>query len=111
MNTKITYLYRDADNYKKWNECVIDGVLTDEQQAAIFKCLDMGEYFIPGAVGLPEERFGAFTDADHCWFELWVDAFSETDQKCTVKITPDELVAAFQSCKDNWPDNTKLEVL
>ena len=28
MNTKISYLYRDADNYKMPNECVIAGTLT-----------------------------------------------------------------------------------
>lgn len=22
MNTKISYLYRDADNYKQYNECI-----------------------------------------------------------------------------------------
>ena len=31
MNTKISYLYRDADNYKMSNECVIIGTLTAEQ--------------------------------------------------------------------------------
>ncbi len=28
MNTKISYLYRDADNYKMHNKCVIAGTLT-----------------------------------------------------------------------------------
>ena len=31
MNTKIHYLYRDADNYKVHNSCVIKGVLTPAQ--------------------------------------------------------------------------------
>ena len=31
MNTKISYLYRDADNYKMHNKCVIAGTLTTEQ--------------------------------------------------------------------------------
>ena len=30
MNTKISYLYRDADNYKMHNKCVIAGTLTTE---------------------------------------------------------------------------------
>ena len=32
MNTKINYLYRDADNYKVRNECVIHGEMTEEQE-------------------------------------------------------------------------------
>ena len=31
MNTKISYLYRDADNYKMHNKCVIAVTLTTEQ--------------------------------------------------------------------------------
>ena len=27
-NTKISYLYRDAGNYKRWNEAVVEGVIT-----------------------------------------------------------------------------------
>lgn len=79
MNTKISYLYRDADNYKKVNECVIAGALTAEQICAIKDCCDMGEYFIPSQVGLPERRFDRYDPAvDHCWFELDEDSFSET---------------------------------
>ena len=29
MNTRICYLYRDSDNYKVHNMCVIHGELTD----------------------------------------------------------------------------------
>ena len=42
MNTKISYLYRDADNYKMSNECVIIGTLTAEQAhttEAFLKCM------------------------------------------------------------------------
>ena len=35
MNTKISYLYRDADNYKMHNKCVIAGTLTTEQARTI----------------------------------------------------------------------------
>ena len=81
MNTKISYLYRDADNYKKVNECVIAGALTAEQICAIKDCCDMGEYFIPSQVGLPERRFDRYDPAvDHCWFELDEDSFSGNDR-------------------------------
>ena len=35
MNTKISYLYRDADNYKMHNKCVIAGTLTTEQARSV----------------------------------------------------------------------------
>lgn len=61
MNTKIHYLYRDADNYKVHNSCVIKGVLTPEQINVILSCCDAGEYFIPNQVGLPERKFEKLT--------------------------------------------------
>lgn len=105
MNTKIEYLYRDADNYKVWSVCVISGELTKEQRQTIHDCLDMGEFFIPGAVGLPENRFPDITEADHCWFEMCADPFEDTMAEPNVEITADELVAAFLRCKDNWPES------
>lgn len=76
MNTKIHYLYRDADNYKVHNSCVIKGVLTPEQINVILSCCDAGEYFIPNQVGLPERKFEKFDpQVDHCWFELNRDDF------------------------------------
>ena len=57
MNTKISYLYRDVDNYKRYNECIVAGTLSANQICTILDCCDMGEYFIPGQVGLPERRF------------------------------------------------------
>ena len=56
-NTKIGYLYRDASNYKKWNEVVIRGSISPEQIDIIIGCLDDELHFIPRQVGLPEERF------------------------------------------------------
>lgn len=105
MNTKISYLYRDADNYKKVNECVIAGALTAEQICAIKACCDMGEYFIPSQVGLPERRFDRYDPAvDHCWFELDEDSFSETIEPPTVALTAAELVNRFEECRNNWQD-------
>lgn len=46
MNTRISYLYRDASNYKAYNECIVRGLLTDEQTKAILDCLDR-DNFIP----------------------------------------------------------------
>ena len=105
MNTKISYLYRDADNYKMSNECVIIGTLTAEQVHTIRDCCDMGEYFIPRQVGLPECRFDRYNpEADHCWFELDEDSFSETTELPTVALTATELLNRFEGCRNNWQD-------
>ena len=88
MNTKIHYLYRDADNYKVHNSCVIKGVLTPEQINVILSCCDAGEYFIPNQVGLPERKFEKIDpQVDHCWFELTRDDFEYTDQPAKHKKT------------------------
>ncbi len=87
MNTKISYLYRDADNYKMHNKCVIAGTLTTEQARTIKDSCEMGEYFIPRQVGLPERRFDRYDPAvDHCWFELDEDCSSETIEPPTVAL-------------------------
>ena len=39
MNTAILYLYRDADNYKKDNYCIVEGEMTAEEEAAIVDTL------------------------------------------------------------------------
>ena len=105
MNTEISYLYRDADNYKMHNKCVIAGTLTTEQTRTIKDCCEMGEYFIPRQVGLPERRFDRYDPAvDHCWFELDEDCFSETIEPPTVALTATELVNRFEGCKNNWRD-------
>ncbi len=105
-NTKIKYLYRDADNYMVHNECIINGVLTSSQRAAILDCLDEGEFFIPSLVGMPEVKFDEIDDpaVDHQWFELREGDFEETTERSTVYIWPDELVSAFCKCKDKWMD-------
>lgn len=47
MNTRILYLYRDADNYKVPNSCVVEGEVTEDQKNSILSSLDDGCYFIP----------------------------------------------------------------
>lgn len=101
-NTHISYLYRDACNYKVHNEAIIRGELSAQQIDVIMGCLNDGEYFIPSQVGLPEERFGSFTEDDHYWFELARDGFSPVKEDATVDITPDELVQKFTEAKNNW---------
>lgn len=103
VNTVVKYLYRDADNYKKRHNVVITGEMTEEQETAIEQCLDDGGYFIPSMVGLPDERFGAETMADHPWFE-WIGV-EATAGKPTLHITAEELVARFQKASNGWQES------
>lgn len=103
-NTRINYLYRDADNYKQQNCEVIPGHLTETQKQAVIESLDQGDYFVPSAVGFEEVRFDTFGDADHAFFELNIYGFEETDDAPTVDMTPDEVVAAFERCSDKWDE-------
>ena len=92
MNTRICYLYRDSDNYKVHNMCVIHGELTDSQIDQILECCDMGEYFIPSQVGLPERKFDEFDlERDHCWFELNRDGFESCNQEADTFLTAEQL--------------------
>lgn len=103
MNTKISYLYRDASNNKVPNECIVRGLLTDEQTKAILDCRSDGAYFIPSQVGLPEKRFDRFDpEEDTCWFELYESSFEPTDAEATVDLSVDELVSHFLSKKNHW---------
>jgi len=112
MNTRIHYLYRDADNYKVQNECVILGEMTGEQEQRIIACLDEEEYFVPSRVGMPERKFDTETDSDHPWFE-W-ERIEETGQKPTLEITAEELVKRFEEASKGWesvrtaPESGKL---
>lgn len=102
MNTKISYLYRDASNNKVPNECIVRGLLTEEQTKAILDCR-AGDNFIPSQVGLPEKRFDRFDpEEDTCWFELYESSFDPTDAEATVDLSVDELVSHFLSKKNHW---------
>lgn len=101
-NTAITYLYRDASNYKVWNAGVVRGTLTEEQKREIYGCCDSEVFFIPGQVGLPETRFGDLNGDDHCWFEL--QDIGETNAEPTVRMTASGLFHKFRAAKGNWDE-------
>lgn len=110
MNTKIEYLYRDADNYKMWNSVVVRGEITDKQKQKIAASLLDGEFFIPRCVGLPETRFSEWDEqSDHDFFELRPEsAFSFTEQQPTLDISAADLSDRFVLYKKEWH---KLAVL
>lgn len=73
MPTKISYIYRDANNYKSRSHVYVAGEITDELRARMQAALSDGEFFIPEDVEfrpLQDDLPGAPTDDDHCWHEL-----------------------------------------
>jgi hypothetical protein len=106
MNTEITYLYRDADNYKQGNTVVVQGELTFEQ---IEPYLEEGCYFIAGQVGLEdlqwrwlEKGFGFPSDADHVFSELDDSCIEPTSDEPTLSLTADQLLDRFRATNGQW---------
>ena len=106
MNTKISFLYRDASNYKVYNDVVVSGTFTVEQIGQITDSLEGGMYFIPEQIYWPVERFGSITDDDHPWCELCENDFETTAQKPTIPMTAAEVVDCFVEAKNNWDEVT-----
>lgn len=102
VNTRIGYIYRDAANWKQYNECVVAGRITDEQKRVIFDSLMDGTDFVPSKVGLTETRFETHNDDDVDTFELYEDAFEPTAEEPDVDVTAEQLTAAFASMKGRW---------
>ena len=107
MNTRIAYLYRDANNYKVGNTAVVAGEISEEDRQYIFEhCLDDDEWFVPHKIGLPEKTFVDLgykydAEADHPYFEL--QSIEPTDTPPTVDMTADELVERFKAyAGKNW---------
>ncbi len=96
-NTQISYLYRDADNYKNRTTIVVAGLINKEGIDKIIDSLEDGLWFIPEQIGLPVCRFEDITEADHCFCELEEGDFEPTDKEPDkdVTITADELVKKF----------------
>ena len=113
QNTKMSYLYRDASNFKTQNEIVLKGEITKSQISRIITCLDAGEYFIPADVNLDEVRgFSYDSDIDHIWFELHDWDFELTDDLPTTEMTIDRLVEAFEHASEiGWDENAAEERL
>lgn len=107
MNTKITYFYRDADNFKQDYEDIVAGEITLEQLKPFLS--DAGE-FCPVDVGLqhPGPLLAAWPrENDHQWCED-LDC-TPTEDSPTTRINAKQLLALFRLAhRANWPSqNTK----
>ena len=72
-NTKISYMYRDASNYKAGIEIVAEGKITPKEVQTLKDNLNDGEFFVPSMVGLPDlqERMSTpIGEDDHPYHEI-----------------------------------------
>ena len=100
MNTEISYMYRDASNYKQINTVIFVGRITKKEKALILAARDEDQYFIPGQVGLEElqPRMIAFPDEqdDHVWHELNEDDITLTENPASTKVSIHDFAKKFQ---------------
>ena len=76
MNTRVSYQYRDASNYKLHNEVVIAGELSYPELEPF---LIDGIYFVPEELHIPRLQFDSRNEDDHDWHEiLKLEPCSET---------------------------------
>ncbi|MCG8606146.1 hypothetical protein MJD09_14315 [bacterium] len=108
MNTEITYLYRDADNYKANGAVVVVGEIQYEDIRAY---LQDGMHFIPSQVGL-DALNGYDAIHDHPYHELTEDDFELSEAKPTSELTAQQVIANFkQAHKEGWDDSYFNETL
>lgn len=104
-NTKISYRYVDAANYKQFMDVVIKGEISDEKKKEIFGCLYDGEFFVPGAVGLDglQNLAGELDpDLDHAYHIL--DAIEPTTEDAdSLALSANELATRFLGMtREGW---------
>jgi hypothetical protein len=111
MNTKISYTYRDVNNYKQHEEIIVSGtVVMAELQSCCAHEISGSDDFLPEQVGLNalQSRMidGACSDQDCVWHEL-TDA--EPTEEDAGWISAEDLLAAFRRAKGKWDVAKEME--
>ena len=112
-NTEIQYMYRDADNYKRFGRQVLSGLVPE---ADVLRYTDDGS-FIAGDAGLPElqkdwAKSGMKypTDADHVFHEI--ESVEPTSRKPTCKTTAAHFLRRLRRAHQRgWPVERAMERL
>jgi hypothetical protein len=111
MNTKISYRYRDAANYKESNTVILSGELAESEKKEILKRLDGGEYFIPSQVGLEDiqpQMEGFPSQDDHVFHEL--ESVENTDDPPDTDMSAKTLLESFRGV-ERWDISAAMEKL
>lgn len=101
MNTKITYLYRDADNYHQSHFVVVEGEITSEMENEILDSRYDGDSFSPDCFeGWPWgiDGYEPNIETDHPMCEIDEYSFELTDDEPTVPQDIDTVSAIFVDC-------------
>lgn len=103
-NTKISYLYRDADNYKQSGEAIFAGVMAPSHLEAILDHLDEDGGFVPAQVGMadlqPMMASGWNDDTDHPFHEI---AAIELTEQAADNVAIGELSRLFSEV--SWDEH------
>ncbi len=110
MNTKIEYMYRDADNYKVSASAIFFGEITEFEMAQVKTSLNEDGCFIPGQVGIADlqDRFATSEpnrwdpDRDHIWHEF--ETFSLTEEAPNTDLTVTEFVSNMKEAAGHWDE-------
>jgi hypothetical protein len=92
-NIRLSYLYRDAGNYKLFGQVVFgnpENIALEEIRNRINDCLIDGEFFEAKKWGLPELKFENYLpELDHNWCEfenVEVSFLDITDNRAIVEF-------------------------
>ncbi len=101
-NTQITYMYRDASNWKQFETVILWGEMNDNDIETILSRLTDHNLFLPEQVGLPrlQHRWENLNEDDGIYHELKLEDFTKSDLEPTVDMTAQELVENFR--KVEW---------
>ncbi len=98
LNTKITYQYRDSENYKVWNAIIVRGAMSSE---AITEFLFEKQFFVPSQVGFEDLQRLPFQEQDHVWHEIL--EISSTSEEATHNMDTDFLLRLFRQMSEvDW---------
>ena len=128
LNTRFTYIYRDADNYKSHRSLIFEGILTKAELTDLYASTDKGS-FLPGQVGLEalqedlqgydktsnhnsDGEYDPYGEegSDHPWHELQEDGFAiRTKEDSTESRSVHELLIAFKAAAGAWDEHEELK--
>jgi hypothetical protein len=101
MNSLLTYMYRDAGNWKQHKTIILRGIISEDDKEFIRSSLEDQLYFLPEQVGLEalQKRWDSLNDLDHIWHELDVDEIELTEMPPTIKLSAARLIRNFSQLR------------
>ena len=116
----FTYLYRDAGNYKAWNDLLLVGHLTEEETQLMRRKFEGGEFFIAEQLEIPSlyeslwesSRCEGPTGRDHVWHEFHEIRAATPEDIRTLNLWGDakelakriaDVTSWNEKLSNNWP--------